>query len=308
MTGLAEPEADEPATGTARRLLATMWRIRAFDERYGPRVRAALGDSRGLGPGQEAVAAGVCGQVQPEEPVFAGDQPCAHALARGITMERLLAALPEPSAVPDPVGAPFELACGFAGTTGPRGAGLPAAVGVALADQIAGRCRPVVALFDEEAAGSGLLAETLALAGRWRLPIIFVCENGRFTELTPETPEGWGTLRVAELAAPHGVATAGVDGGDVAAVHDAAGGALLAARAGDGPFLLECLVRRPVKASAGAASRPGGADGTRGAPSAGDPLARLARQAAAAGWFGEAEVLAAAAAARSEAAAAVVQS
>jgi acetoin:2,6-dichlorophenolindophenol oxidoreductase subunit alpha len=50
--------------------------------------------------------------------------------------------------------------------------------------------------------------------------------------------------RVSDVIAPYGIERETVDGKDAAAVHEAFGYFLAKARAGDGPFLLECLTKR----------------------------------------------------------------
>jgi pyruvate dehydrogenase E1 component alpha subunit len=49
---------------------------------------------------------------------------------------------------------------------------------------------------------------------------------------------------VSDVVAPYGFSRATVDGGDVGAVWDQFGSFLTRARAGEGPFLLECMTYR----------------------------------------------------------------
>jgi TPP-dependent pyruvate/acetoin dehydrogenase alpha subunit len=50
-----------------------MWRIRVFEERVGQLVRAnEVHALVHLSVGQEAVAAGVCGQLRPDDAVYSG--------------------------------------------------------------------------------------------------------------------------------------------------------------------------------------------------------------------------------------------
>lgn len=264
----------EDAAQTARRLLATMWRIRALEERLG------------RDPGGEAVAAGVCHQLRAGEPLYLSEQPHGAALAKGVPMARLLSGPLEPTDLVEP-------AHGLLGASGPAGTGLAEAVGSALADRAAGRQRPVVALFGDAAAGGPFVA-AVRLAACWGLPVLFVCQRR-----DPDgacTDRGTCLPRATELVAPFHVASTTVDGGDAAAVHDAAAGALAAARDGDGPFLLECLLPRLGLAGTGD-PRPGTGDPR---PGTGDPIARLCRQAATTGWFSPADAASAEAAARVE--------
>ena len=88
------------------------------------------------------------------------------------------------------------------------------------------------------------------------------------------------------MVAPYGVERATVDGNDVLAVWDAFGGYLASARAGAGPFLLECLTYRLGGHYEGDAAkyRDAIADAEWQAK---DPILRLQRHGVAQGWFGE---------------------
>lgn len=81
------------------------------------------------------------------------------------------------------------------------------------------------------------------LAALWKLPVIFVCENNGMAEFTTREEHSNVEL-VSDVVAPYGFPRATVDGSDVAAVWSGFGSFLTAARAGDGPFLLECMTYR----------------------------------------------------------------
>ena len=90
---------------------------------------------------------------------------------------------------------------------------------------------------------AGHFNETVNLAALWRLPLILVCENNGFAEFTPRSAHTV-VERVSDVVAPYGVERETVDGNDVVAVWEAFGRYLASARAGGGPFLLECLTHR----------------------------------------------------------------
>jgi pyruvate dehydrogenase E1 component alpha subunit len=81
--------------------------------------------------------------------------------------------------------------------------------------------------------------ESMNLAGCWKLPMVFVCENNGYAETTP-----WGYHCAAKSIADRGIAYdmpgVTVDGTDFFAVAEAADKALERARKGDGPSLIEC--------------------------------------------------------------------
>src|SRR4029078_7704001 len=89
----------------------------------------------------------------------------------------------------------------------------------------------------------GSLVVLFTRGASWRLPLILVCENNGFAEFTPRSAHTV-VERVSDVVAPYGLAGLTVDGNDVQATWDAFGGFLQSARAGGGPFLLECLTHR----------------------------------------------------------------
>ncbi len=311
---MAGGAAGDPGSGggldaaVAERLLETMWRIRAFEERLEPLKRSSmvLGLTH-LSIGQEAVAAGVCTQLRDDEPVYSNHRANGHALAKGVDMGRLLAELMgRAEGCCRGLGGSMhvvDVAHGFLGATGVVGGNLPFAVGSALAGRLLGQDRPAVVFFGDGAAQTGIFAETLNLASLWQVPVVLVCENNGFAEFTPRSAHT-RVERVSDLAAPFRVPAATVDGNDVAQVHAAFAHALALARAGSGPFLLECLTHR---LSGHYVGDPGGyrAAVEDEAWRARDPIERLVRQAAAAGWFDAERSRAAEAAARDEVEAAV---
>ncbi len=133
-------------------------------------------------------------------------------------------------------------AVGLLGTNGIVGAGLPIATGAAFGFQAAGRTDVAVGFFGEGASSTGAVAESLNLAALWRLPVVFVCENNAYAELTPASVHVAGEVwRRAESLGFPGVR---VDGADVQTVLTAARTAVSRARSGAGPTLLEVMTYR----------------------------------------------------------------
>ena len=129
------------------------------------------------------------------------------------------------------------------GATGVVGGTIPIALGSALAAGLSGQDSVAVVFFGDGAVQAGHFNETVNLAALWQLPLILVCENNGFAEFTPRSAHTV-VERVSDVVAPYGIERATVDGNDVLAVREAFGTYLASARAGTGPFLLECLVER----------------------------------------------------------------
>lgn len=263
----------------------TMARIRAFEERVGRHFRD--GHIHGFvhtSIGQEAIAAGVCCHLHGQDKLTTTHRGHGHCLAKGADPGAMMAELfGRESGTCHGRGGSMHLAdpsLGILGANGIVGAGIPIAVGAALAARTRGADEVVVAFFGEGAAHSGAFHEALVLAVAWQAPVIFVCENNGFAEFT-ET-RVWGGPAPADRARGYGMSAATVDGNDVTAVERAAGKVVSAARGGHGPQFLESRTYRVSGHYEGDAT-PYRDEAEHTRQREGDPLARCAAVLAEAG-------------------------
>ena len=136
-----------------------------------------------------------------------------------------------------------DFSVGMLGANGIVAAGLPIATGVALAASIQGTDGVAVCMFGDGAVGAGPFHESLNIASLWKLPVIFVCENNGWASTSaPESILAAAT--VASFADTYAMAGEVVDGNDVLAVGAATRRAVLRARSGGGPTLIEALTFR----------------------------------------------------------------
>jgi len=229
-------------------LLAMMWRIRAFEERAGALKRAdEVAGLIHLSIGGEGVAAGVCTQLRDDDPLYSGHRAHGHAIAKGAPLGPLMAELMgRGDGLCRGLGGSMHLvdtAHGLLGATGVVGGNVPLALGSALAARLRGTDQVAVVCFGDGAVQAGHFNESINIATLWALPVILVCENNGFAEFTPRSAHT-NVERVSDVVAPYGLERTTVDGSDVVAVSEAFAGFLAAARAGGGPFLLECLTHR----------------------------------------------------------------
>lgn len=234
--------------GVGLQLLRTMWRIRVFEERVGELTRAdEVHGLVHLSVGQEAVAAGVCSQLRPDDAVYSGHRAHGHAIAKGAPLERVMAELMgRDGGLCRGLGGSMHLVDvehGFLGATGVVGGNVPLALGSALAARLTGGDRVTVVFFGDGAVQGGIFVESVNLAALWELPAILVCENNGFAEFTPRSAHT-NVERVSDVVAPYGLDRETVDGNDVVAVRDAFARFSREARRGKGPMLLECLTHR----------------------------------------------------------------
>ena len=128
-------------------------------------------------------------------------------------------------------------------STGIVGAGPPVAVGLAMAAKRKGLDRVTVVSFGDGATNTGSFHEAANMAALWDLPVIFVCQNNMYAEMTPTT-DTMKIEHVADRAAGYGMPGVRVDGNDPLAVVAALAEAIGKARNGEGPTFIECVTFR----------------------------------------------------------------
>lgn len=234
-----------------------MWTIRLFEETMAaaylegkqPVFNIAAGPVPGemhLAAGQEPVAVGVCAHLRREDAVAGTHRPHHFAIAKGMNLRRMAAEIfGKVTGLGRGKGGHMHLfdpethfGCG-----GIVGAGIPHAVGAALAFRKQGRDNVAVAFFGEGAANQGAFHEGLNLAALWKLPVIFVVEDNAWAISVPKTKSTAVTTN-ADRAAAYGIPGVYVGENDALAVYEAAGEAVARARRGEGPTLLEVKTDR----------------------------------------------------------------
>jgi TPP-dependent pyruvate/acetoin dehydrogenase alpha subunit len=123
------------------------------------------------------------------------------------------------------------------------GAGLPIALGAAMAFKLRREQRVALGIVGDGATNIGTFHEALNMASVWRAPVVFVVENNLYGEYSP-IRETTPIDDLARRADPFDMPGLIVDGQDVDLVHDAVSAAVARARSGDGPSLLEMKTYR----------------------------------------------------------------
>lgn len=241
-------------------LYRTMVRIRAFENAaeaasqggvsaYG---QQAAGTAKVRGPlhlstGQEAVPAGVCAHLHADDYLTSTHRGHGHTLAKGADLGRMMAELfGKATGFNGGKGGSMHIAdfsVGMLGANGVVAAGLPIAVGAAHAQKIQKRSAITVCFFGDGAINRGPFLESLNWARVYALPVLFVCEDNRWSATTASGPMTAGDGASARAESMDIPATQ-VDGNDVFAVHEAARRLSAEVRAGEGPRLLHALTYR----------------------------------------------------------------
>ncbi len=236
-----------------------MARIRAFEDAAEEASKggvaafgASLGEAKVRGPlhlstGQEAVPAGVCANLDLTDLITSTHRGHGHTIAKGASLERMMCELfGRATGFNGGKGGSMHIAdfsVGMLGANGVVAAGIPIAVGAAHAIRIRRGKEIVACFFGDGAINRGPFLEGLNWAKVYNLPVLFVCEDNRWSATTSSdaTTAGAGALARATAIGVPGVQ---VDGNDVSAVDEATRELAARIRGGQGPQILHAITYR----------------------------------------------------------------
>lgn len=234
--------------GTLRGWYRTMYLIRRVEEEAARAYsQGKIGGFLHLYIGQEAIAVGAEAALQKSDYVITTYRDHGLALARGASARAVMAELfGKDTGLVRGLGGSmhlFDAEHRLLGGHAIVGGHLPLAAGIAFRARYFSEKDVTMCFLGDGATNIGGFHEGLSLAGLWKLPVVFVCENNRYSMGTPlkrTTPLADLTLKAA------GYAMSGdrFDGHDVQLVRDRLGAAVERARSGGGPTLVEIMTYR----------------------------------------------------------------
>ncbi|MEQ8693106.1 MAG: thiamine pyrophosphate-dependent dehydrogenase E1 component subunit alpha [Pseudomonadales bacterium] len=225
-----------------------MVRIRRFEERAGKMMEdGKIPGALHLYVGEEAVASGVMAHLSNEDQITSTHRGHGHLIAKGGAFDRMFAELfGRATGYCKGKGGSMHISnmdLGMLGANGIVGGGPPIAMGAAFSNKFRKTNNVACCFFGDGASNEGSFHEAANMAGLYKLPVVFVCENNGYGEYTPQANHQ-AIVDVADRAPGYGMPGVIIDGMDVIAVYEAAGEAIARARAGEGPTLLECKTYR----------------------------------------------------------------
>jgi acetoin:2,6-dichlorophenolindophenol oxidoreductase subunit alpha len=200
-----------------------------------------------LSTGQEAVAVGVCYNLQKADLLTSTHRGHGHTLAKGADATRMMCELfGRATGYNKGKGGSMHIAdfsVGMLGANGVVAAGIPIATGAAHALKIRQQPNIVACFFGDGATNRGPFLEGLNWAKVYALPVLFICEDNRISATTPtkDMTAGEGAFARAQSM---GIQAERVDGNDVHAVDTAVQKMIDAIRAGSGPQFLHAITYR----------------------------------------------------------------
>jgi acetoin:2,6-dichlorophenolindophenol oxidoreductase subunit alpha len=233
---------------TLLRMYESMRLIREFEERlHGDFAAGKIPGFVHLYAGEEAVAVGVCANLRDDDFITSTHRGHGHCIAKGVDVKSMMAEIHgKATGACKGKGGSMHIADvdkGMLGANGIVGGGPPLACGAGLTAKVKGTDQVTACFFGDGASNQGTTAEGMNLAGIWKLPVIFVCENNRYAETTASDYSVSGH-DIAGRARGFGIPSVAVDGQDVFAVNEAAREAVARARRGEGPSFIEAQTYR----------------------------------------------------------------
>jgi TPP-dependent pyruvate/acetoin dehydrogenase alpha subunit len=230
--------------------LHAMWRIRALEEKVRDlRLDGPIVGSVHLAIGQESIAVATCSELRRHDALYATYRGHGWAVARGVPPRNIIAEmLGRTTGVNGGRGGSAYFSApefGFHGENSIVGAGAPIAVGAALAARYDGSGRVAVSVFGDGAMNQGAVSEAMNFAAAFELGVIFICENNRYSELTPIN-DMVANPDLSQRATALGIPAVRVDGNDLQQVRTAVRLSVASAASGRGPAFIEAHTQRIV--------------------------------------------------------------
>jgi len=210
-------------------------------------VQGKIGGFLHLYIGQEAIAVGTEAAITKRDAVITTYRDHGFALARGVSARAVMAELfGKDAGCSRGLGGSmhmFDRDNRFYGGHGIVGGHVAVAAGIAFRAKYLQEDDVTLCFFGEGATNIGGFHEGMSLAGLWKLPAVFICENNQYSMGTPLVR----TMPAEDLtdkAAGYNMERDRFDGHDVLENKKRIGAAVERARAGDGPTLIEILTYR----------------------------------------------------------------
>ncbi len=230
------------------KLLYNMKLIRAFEEKAGELY--AEGRITGflhLSVGEEAVPTGAISVMAPNDYLTSTHRGHGELIVRGGDIKRMMAELfGKKTGYCKGKGGSMhitDIKVGHLGANGIVGGGIPIATGAGVGIKIRKTDQAVLCFFGDGAVNTGAFHEALNLAGLWKLPVVYICENN-FYAMSVSLYRSHAVKEIYKRAAAYDMPGVLADGMDVEDVRTKVKEALDRARRGEGPTLIEAQTYR----------------------------------------------------------------
>jgi len=222
--------------------------VRGFESRVAEQyVKGRIGGFCHLYSGEEAVALGALWHLHKDDYVIGSYRDHAYYLLRGGDPGKAMAELFGHSngCCKGKGGSMhlFDREINFFGGYAIVAGMCPIATGLALAARKKREKKVVLCFFGDGATNQGVYHEALNMAGLYKLPVVWVCENNRYA-IGTSVVRSSALSSLARKARAYGMPTYTADGMDFFKMQSVAERAIADARAGKGPSFIEAKCYR----------------------------------------------------------------
>lgn len=197
--------------------------------------------------GEEATAVGACAALNYDDYITSTHRGHGHCIAKGADLNKMMAELlgKETGYCKGRGGSMHivDVSTGNLGANGVVAGGIPIATGAALASKIRKDSKVTICFFGDGASNEGAFHESLNMAGIWKLPIVYICENNLYGMSNP-VKYSTAVQDIAVRGQAYNIPGVIVDGNDVMAVYETVKEAVERARKGEGATLIESKTYR----------------------------------------------------------------
>ncbi len=230
------------------RMLLDMLLIRRFEERASNAYQMqTIGGFCHLYIGQEAVVVGAVAAINDHDYLITAYRDHGHALARGTSMDACMAELfGKATGCSKGLGGSmhyFDKPRGMYGGHAIVGGHVPLAAGLAFASKYLKQNRVTLCFFGDGAINQGAFHEALNLAGLWKLPALFICENNQYSMGT-SVARSTSVSEIADRAKGYDIDSGVANGMDVREVRDTIAKITKKMRKQPAPYFLEIRTYR----------------------------------------------------------------
>jgi TPP-dependent pyruvate/acetoin dehydrogenase alpha subunit len=251
----AASDASDASSELSRRCLYYMKMMREVEDRIERKLyrQGKIVGGVYVGRGQEAIPVGIGLLAGPEDVLFPSHRDLALFLIRGVHPRNIFAQymgrIGGLTRGRDGNMHMGDMKLNIVAIISAMAASVPVAAGAALALKYKGTKNVAFCFFGDGATSRGDWHEGVNFAAVQKLPVVYVCNNNQYAYSTPLSKQ-MACANVADRGASYGIPAEIVDGNDVLAVHEAGKRAAAHARAGLGPYLIECKTFRMTGHSA----------------------------------------------------------
>ena len=223
--------------------LKQMMQIRQFEDMIMELLAQNIAEGGShLYAGEEAIAVGAMAAIKKDDYITSTHRGHGHCIAKGGKLDELMAEiLGKKTGCCKGKGGSLHLAdlsTYNLGANGVVGGGLGIATGAALSVKMRKTGQIVLCFMGDGATNQGLFHECANMAGVWKLPVIYVCENNLYG-MSVSVERATAVKDMTRKALAYDMPSESADGNDVLKVKEVVSKWAEYARSGKGPVFLE---------------------------------------------------------------------